>query len=114
MRRWRARSTGRRGIILPRIEAETDPAADAAWFAAREPVEQWPEFTVNGTSIYKLTLDDIQNVYGTYERIYHWMDIHTSYYDIVQFADGSQAAGWMSKDGTILSGRRISAAGCRG
>ena len=88
-------------FILPRIEAETDPAADAAWFAAREPVEQWPEFTVNGTSIYDLTLDDIQNVYGTYERIYHWMDIHTSYYDIVQFADGSQAAGWMSKDGTI-------------
>lgn len=88
-------------FILPHIEAETDPTADAAWFAAREPVEQWPEFTVNGTSIYKLTLDDIQNVYGTYERIYHWMDIHTSYYDIVQFADGSQAAGWMSKDGTI-------------
>lgn len=24
-------------FILPRIEAETDPAADAAWFAAREP-----------------------------------------------------------------------------
>lgn len=88
-------------FILPRIEAETDPAADAAWFAAREPVEQWPEFTVDGTSIYKLTLDDIQNVYGTYERIYHWMDIQTSYYDIVQFADGSQAAGWMHNDGTI-------------
>ena len=88
-------------FILPRIEAETDPAADAAWFAAREPVEQWPEFTVNGTSIYDLTLDDIQNVYGTYERIYHWMDIQTSYYDIVQFADGSQAAGWMHNDGTI-------------
>lgn len=35
-------------FILPRIEAETDPAADAAWFAAREPVEQWPKFTVNG------------------------------------------------------------------
>ena len=80
---------------------DRDPAADAAWFAAREPVEQWPEFTVNGTSIYDLTLDDIQNVYGTYERIYHWMNIQTSYYDIVQFADGSQAAGWMSKDGTI-------------
>lgn len=46
-----ARSTGGvvSGILLPRIEAETDPAADAAWFAAREPVEQWPEFTVNGT-----------------------------------------------------------------
>ena len=88
-------------FILPHIEAETDPAADAAWFAAREPVEQWPEFTVDGTSIYKLTLDDIQNVYGTYERIYHWMDIQTSYYDIVQFADGSQAAGWMHNDGTI-------------
>lgn len=88
-------------FILPGIEAETAAVADAAWFAAREPVEQWPEFTVNGTSIYKLTLDDIQNVYGTYERIYHWMGIHTSYYDIVQFADGSQAAGWMSKDGTI-------------
>lgn len=88
-------------FILPRIEAETDPAAAAAWFAAREPVEQWPEFTVDGTSIYKLTLDDIQNVYGTYERIYHWMDIQTSYYDIVQFADGSQAAGWMHNDGTI-------------
>lgn len=88
-------------FILPHIEAETDPAADAAWFAAREPVEQWPEFTVDGTSIYKLTLDDIQNVYGTHERIYHWMDIQTSYYDIVQFADGSQAAGWMHNDGTI-------------
>ena len=88
-------------FILPRIEAETDPTADAAWFAAREPAEQWPEFTVNGTSIYDLTLDDIQNVYGTYERIYHWMNIHTSYYDIVEFADGSQAAGWMHEDGTI-------------
>lgn len=88
-------------FILPRIEAETDPAADAAWFAAREPVEQWPEFTVNGTSIYDLTLDDIQNVYGTYERIYHWMILQTDYYDIVQFADGSQAAGWMHNDGTI-------------
>ena len=88
-------------FILPRIEAETDPAADAAWFAAREPVEQWPELTVNGTSIYDLTLDDIQNVYGTYERIYHWMILQTDYYDIVQFADGSQAAGWMHNDGTI-------------
>ena len=88
-------------FILPRIEAETDPAADAAWFAAREPVEQWPEFTVNGTSIYDLTLDDIQNVYGTYERIYHWMILQTDYYDIVQFADGSQAAGWMGDDGAI-------------
>ena len=80
---------------------DTDPAGDVVWFAAREPAEQWPEFTVNGTSIYKLTLDDIQNVYGTYERIYHWMDIHTSYYDIVEFADGSQAAGWMHDDGAI-------------
>ena len=88
-------------FILPRIEAETDPAADAAWFAAREPVEQWPEFTVNGTSIYDLTLDDIQNVYGTYERILHWVYIQTDYYDVVEFADGSQAAGWMNKDGTI-------------
>lgn len=88
-------------FILPRIEAETAAVVDAAWFAAREPAEAWPEFTVNGTSIYDLTLDDIQNVYGTYERIYHWMDIQTSYYDIVQFADGSQAAGWMNKDGTI-------------
>ena len=88
-------------FILPRIEAETDPAADAAWFAAREPVEQWPEFTVNGTSIYDLTLDDIQNVYGTYERILHWVCIQTDYYDVVEFADGSQAAGWMNKDGTI-------------
>ena len=80
---------------------DTDPAADAAWFAAREPVEQWPEFTVNGTSIYDLTLDDIQNVYGTYERIYHWMNLQTDYYDIVEFADGSQVAGWMHNDGTI-------------
>ena len=88
-------------FILPRIEAETDPAADAAWFAAREPVEQWPELTVNGTSIYDLTLDDIQNVYGTYERILHWVYIQTDYYDVVEFADGSQAAGWMNKDGTI-------------
>ena len=91
----------------PRAAAEvtttqdTDPAADAAWFAAREPVEQWPKFTVNGTSIYDLTLDDIQNVYGTYERIYHWMILQTDYYDIVQFADGSQAAGWMGDDGAI-------------
>lgn len=91
----------------PRAAAEvtttqdTDPAAEAAWFAAREPVEQWPKFTVNGTSIYKLTLDDIQNVYGTYERIYHWMILQTDYYDIVQFADGSQAAGWMGDDGAI-------------
>ena len=91
----------------PRAAAEvtttqdTDPAADAAWFAAREPVEQWPEFTVNGTSIYDLTLADIQNVYGTYERIYHWMNLQTDYYDIVEFADGSQAAGWMHNDGTI-------------
>lgn len=88
-------------FILPRIEAETDPAADAAWFAAREPVEQWPELTVNGTSIYDLTLDDIQNVYGTYERILHRVYIQTDYYDVVEFADGSQAAGWMNKDGTI-------------
>lgn len=88
-------------FILPHIEAETDPTADAAWFAAREPVEQWPELTVNGTSIYDLTLDDIQNVYGTYERILHWVYIQTDYYDVVEFADGSQAAGWMNKDGTI-------------
>ena len=89
-------------FILPGIEAETAAVADAAWFAAREPVEQWPEFTVNGTSIYDLTLDDIQNVYGTYERIYHWMNIQTEYYDIVQFADGSQAAGWVGEDGGEL------------
>lgn len=88
-------------FILPRIEAETAAVADAAWFAAREPVEQWPELTVNGTSIYDLTLDDIQNVYGTYERILHWVYIQTDYYDVVEFADGSQAAGWMNKDGTI-------------
>jgi len=88
-------------FILPGIEAETAAVADAAWFAAREPVEQWPEFTVNGTSIYDLTLDDIQNVYGTYERILHWVYIQTDYYDVVEFADGSQAAGWMNKDGTI-------------
>ncbi len=56
---------------------------------------------MNGTSIYDLTLDDIQNVYGTYERIYHWMILQTDYYDIVQFADGSQAAGWMGDDGAI-------------
>mgnify|MGYP004471843099 CR=1 FL=1 len=80
---------------------DTDPTADAAWFATREPVEQWPELTVNGTSIYDLTLDDIQNVYGTYERILHWVYIQTDYYDVVEFADGSQAAGWMNKDGTI-------------
>lgn len=88
-------------FILPGIEAETAAVADAAWFAAREPVEQWPELTVNGTSIYDLTLDDIQNVYGTYERILHWVYIQTDYYDVVEFADGSQAAGWMNKDGTI-------------
>lgn len=88
-------------FILPGIEAETAAVADAAWFAAREPVEQWPELTVNGTSIYDLTLDDIQNVYGTYERILHWVCIQTDYYDVVEFADGSQAAGWMNKDGTI-------------
>ncbi len=80
---------------------DTDPAADAAWFAAREPVEQWPELAVNGTSIYDLTLDDIQNVYGTYERILHWVYIQTDYYDVVEFADSSQAAGWMHEDGAI-------------
>ena len=88
-------------FILPGIEAETAAVADAAWFAAREPVEEWPELSVNGTSIYDLTLDDIQNVYGTYERILHWVYIQTDYYDVVEFADGSQAAGWMNKDGTI-------------
>ena len=29
------------------------------------------------------------------------MYIQTDYYDVVEFADGSQAAGWMNKDGTI-------------
>ena len=88
-------------FILPRIEAETDPAADAAWFAAREPVEQWPEFTVNGTSIYKLTLDELTPAFGKPTRIYHWMDIGTEYYDVVQFPDASQIAGWIDEDGTI-------------
>ena len=88
-------------FILPRIEAETDPAADAAWFAAREPVEQWPEFTVNGTSIYDLTLDELTPAFGKPTRIYHWMDIGTEYYDVVQFPDASQIAGWIDKDGTI-------------
>lgn len=88
-------------FILPRIEAETDPAADAAWFAAREPVEQWPEFTVNGTSIYDLTLDELTPAFGKPTRIYHWMDIGTEYYDVVQFLDASQIAGWIDEDGTI-------------
>ena len=88
-------------FILPRIEAETDPAADAAWFAAREPVEQWPKFTVNGTSIYDLTLDELTPAFGKPTRIYHWMDIGTEYYDVVQFPDASQIAGWIDKDGTI-------------
>lgn len=88
-------------FILPRIETETDPAADAAWFAAREPVEQWPEFTVNGTSIYDLTLDELTPAFGKPTRIYHWMDIGTEYYDVVQFPDASQIAGWIDEDGTI-------------
>lgn len=88
-------------FILPRIEAETDPAADAAWFAAREPVEQWPKFTVNGTSIYDLTLDELTPAFGKPTRIYHWMDIGTEYYDAVQFPDASQIAGWIDEDGTI-------------
>lgn len=88
-------------FILPRIEAETDPAADAAWFAAREPVEQWPKFTVNGTSIYDLTLDELTPAFGKPTRIYHWMDIGTEYYDVVQFPDASQIAGWIDEDGTI-------------
>lgn len=85
--------------------AEEAPAPqieqDADWFAQEPACGEWPELTVNGTSIYDLTLDDIQNVYGTYERIYHWMNIQTDYYDIVEFADGSQVAGWMHNDGTI-------------
>ena len=88
-------------FILPRIEAETDPAADAAWFAVREPVEQWPKFTVNGTSIYDLTLDELTPAFGKPTRIYHWMDIGTEYYDVVQFPDASQIAGWIDEDGTI-------------
>ena len=74
---------------------------DAAWFAAREPVEQWPEFTVNGTSIYDLTLDELTPAFGKPTRIYHWMDIGTEYYDVVQFPDASQIAGWIDEDGTI-------------
>ena len=74
---------------------------DAAWFAQETACGEWPEFTVNGTSIYDLTLDQLTRMYGGYERIYHWMNIQTSYYDIVQFADGSQAAGWMGTDGAI-------------
>lgn len=88
-------------FILPHIEAETDPTADAAWFAAREPVEQWPELTVNGTSIYDLTLDELTPAFGKPTRIYHWMDIGTEYYDVVQFPDASQIAGWIDEDGTI-------------
>ena len=80
---------------------DTDPDADAAWFAAREPVEQWPEFTVNGTSIYDLTLDKLTPAFGKPTRIYHWMDIGTEYYDVVQFPDASQIAGWIDEDGTI-------------
>ena len=80
---------------------DTDPAADAAWFAAREPVEQWPKFTVNGTSIYDLTLDELTPAFGKPTRIYHWMDIGTEYYDVVQFPDASQIAGWIDEDGTI-------------
>ena len=91
----------------PRAAAEvtttqdTDPAADAAWFAAREPVEQWPKFTVNGTSIYDLTLDELTPAFGKPTRIYHWMDIGTEYYDVVQFPGASQIAGWIDEDGTI-------------
>lgn len=88
-------------FILPGIEAETAAVADAAWFAAREPVEQWPELTVNGTSIYDLTLDELTPAFGKPTRIYHWMDIGTEYYDVVQFPDASQIAGWIDKDGTI-------------
>lgn len=87
----------------PAAEEDSTPQIeqDADWFAQEPACGEWPEFTVNGTSIYDLTLDEIQNVYGTYERIYHWMNIQTDYYDIIEFADGSQAAGWMSKDGSI-------------
>ena len=64
-------------------------------------MEQWPEFTVNGTSIYKLTLDELTPAFGKPTRIYHWMDIGTEYYDVVQFPDASQIAGWIDEDGTI-------------
>ena len=74
---------------------------DEAWFAQEPACGEWPELTVNGTSIYDLTLDEIENVYGTYERILHWVYIQTDYYDVVEFADGSQAAGWMHDDGAI-------------
>ena len=74
---------------------------DAAWFAQETACGEWPEFTVSGTSIYELTLDKLTRMYGGYERIYHWMDLQTDYYDIIEFADGSQAAGWMHEDGAI-------------
>ena len=85
-------------FILPGIEAETAAVVDAAWFAAREPVEEWPEFTVRSTSIHDLTLDELTPAFGKPTRIYHWMDIGTEYYDVVQFPDGSQAAGWVGED----------------
>ena len=74
---------------------------DAAWFAQEDVCEEWPKFTVNGTSIYEMTLDKLTRMYGGYERIYHWMNIQTDYYDIIEFADGSQAGGWMGDDGVI-------------
>lgn len=74
---------------------------DAAWFAQAEACAGWPPFTVNGTSVYELEQDDIERVYGASTRIYHGMEIGTDYYDIMQFADGSQAAGWMGTDGKI-------------
>ena len=74
---------------------------DAAWFAQAEACADWPALTVDGTSIYELEQDDIERVYGASTRIYHGMEIGTDYYDIVQFADGSQAAGWMGTDGKI-------------
>lgn len=74
---------------------------DAAWFAQAEACADWPALTVDGTSIYEPEQDDIERVYGASTRIYHGKEIGTDYYDIVQFADGSQAAGWMGTDGKI-------------
>ena len=82
-------------------EDKTPTEQDVAWFAQAEACADWPALTVDGTSIYELEQDDIERVYGASARIYHGMEIGTDYYDIVQFADGSQAAGWMGTDGKI-------------
>ena len=86
----------------PQADASApQPEQDAAWFAQTSAADEWPAFTVSGTSIYQLELNALKAVYGDYRQIYHWMNIGTDYYDIVQFADGSQAAGWVGTDESI-------------